>query len=487
MIEDITLALESLVRETRHRAINTWAFLRLEPFDTSSEEGRAKERYRRVALTAVGSVIAKGIAVLTAMACVPLTLGYLGSERYGVWMTMSSVIAMLGFADLGMGNGLLNAIADANGKDDHAVAAKYVASAFFMLAAVAAILLALFTLTYSVVPWSRVFNITSKQADQEVGPAIAVFIVCFAANMPLGIAERVRMGYQEGFGNSLWGAGGNLLGLAGVLLAIRLNAGLPWLVLAMAGAPVFALFLNGLALFGFKRPWLRPHPRNVTATAAGLVLRTGLLFLALQIAITVGYQSDNIVLAQILGAEAVTQYVVPLKLFSLTPMVLSFVLTPLWPAYGEAIARGDVNWARRTLTRSIMMGLLVNVPAAGLLLVFGSEIIRLWVGSGVSPSFLLLLGLCLWTILNSFSGPLAMFLNGANVIRFQVVCALLMGTGNLVMSIVLVRQIGIPGVVFGTVAAQVLFILVPACLYLPRLLSSMGSFSEATTGKRTVA
>ena len=56
---------------------------RLKPFDTQNELGRSMERYRRAALTAVASAAAKGMAVLTALITVPLTVGYLGMERYG--------------------------------------------------------------------------------------------------------------------------------------------------------------------------------------------------------------------------------------------------------------------------------------------------------------------------------------------------------------------------------------------------------------------
>jgi O-antigen/teichoic acid export membrane protein len=45
---------------------------------------------------------------------VPLTLTYLGSERYGMWMAISSIVALLAFADFGLGNGLVNAIAVAS-------------------------------------------------------------------------------------------------------------------------------------------------------------------------------------------------------------------------------------------------------------------------------------------------------------------------------------------------------------------------------------
>ena len=78
------------------------SLIRLKPYDVSTPGGRAQERHRRIALTALASAAARGIGVATSLISVPLTLHYLGVERYGLWMTISSVIAMLGFADLGL-------------------------------------------------------------------------------------------------------------------------------------------------------------------------------------------------------------------------------------------------------------------------------------------------------------------------------------------------------------------------------------------------
>src|SRR5690349_17928309 len=88
--------------------------LQFRPFSTDTPEGRAKERLRRVLLTALVSAFAQAVNMLTMLVSIPLTLNYLGVERYGLWIVISSLITILGFADLGLGNGLLNAIADAN-------------------------------------------------------------------------------------------------------------------------------------------------------------------------------------------------------------------------------------------------------------------------------------------------------------------------------------------------------------------------------------
>ena len=193
------------------------------------------------ALTALASGIAKGISILTGLITIPLTLGYLGVERYGVWMTISSVVLMMGFADLGMGNGLLNAISEAHGNDDRQAALNYVSSGFFMLLGVALLIVLVFILAYPFVPWPTVFNIKSKLAAQEAGPAMAAFVVIFALNLPLGVVQRVQMGYQEGYQTSLYQCLGSIFGLIAVLLVIYVEGGLAWLVLAMAGGPVLGL------------------------------------------------------------------------------------------------------------------------------------------------------------------------------------------------------------------------------------------------------
>src|SRR5438132_210743 len=83
-----------------------------------NEAARTKGRNRRAIINSAGSAIHKFLAGAVTIITVPLTLHYLGLERYGVWVTMSSVIAIMSFVDLGIGNGILSAVSDANGKDD---------------------------------------------------------------------------------------------------------------------------------------------------------------------------------------------------------------------------------------------------------------------------------------------------------------------------------------------------------------------------------
>src|SRR4051812_33299361 len=97
--------------------VTRWArYLRLRSFDTDTAEGRSAERYRRIAWSAVLSAGARGVGILVSFITVPLVIGYLGDERYGMWLTISSLFLVLGPLDLGIGRGLLQVVSEASGR-----------------------------------------------------------------------------------------------------------------------------------------------------------------------------------------------------------------------------------------------------------------------------------------------------------------------------------------------------------------------------------
>lgn len=448
--------------------------IRLAPFDTTTEEGRSRERYRRAMLAAVGSMAARGVTALATLISVPLTVNYLGAERYGMWMTISSLITILSFADLGIGNGLVNSISEAEGRGDRTLATKYVSSSFFILLGVCALILTLYFLISGLIAWPKVFNVQSELAIVELRPALAIFTICFALNIPLGVVEKLQTGYQEGFINSIWQGVGSLLSLTGVLVAIHLEAGLPWLVIAMAGAPVLTTMVNALVQFWYLRPWLRPHWRHFEWETSRRLTSLGAVFLVLQVLAIAGMASDNFIVAQLYGAAAVASYAVVQKMFSLA-LIPHYLVAPLWPAFGEALARRDYAWAERTLYRSILLGCLFEVALVLPLLIWGRGIVAFWLNPGLVPGYLLLLGFSCDAILGAYRSSISMFLNSSHLLRrqslFYAVAALL----ALVSKIVMGRYFGLPGIIWGTVFAFGTFYAIPAWILTRRIFAEVKS------------
>lgn len=447
-------------------------FLSLRPFDVSTAEGRARERQRRAALSTVAAMFAKVVSVGTQLITIPLTLNYLGAERFGLWMTISSVVAMLAFADLGIGNGLLNAIAEANGKDDSEAIRRYISSATLILGLVSCSALGVLGLLHSLIPWAKFFNVTSPLAVAEAGPATTMFLTCFALNVPATIVQRIQLGLQMGFVANLWQGASSLSALVAVLTCVHLKLGLPWLVLAFAGAPILAAAANAFVFFLRTRPDLLPRLDLVTRYGIKRVMHSGLLFLTLQVVVAVTYLSDSLIIARILGAREVAVYAVPDKMFSVIPLMLSMMLIPLWPAYAEAISRGDGQWVLKILKISVGFTVAIAGTASLIFVTFGPNIIRLWVGHDVLLPPFLLAAFGIWKVLEGLGNAVSMFLNGANVVGMQVKISLFTAAAAIVLKLILIRSIGISGVLIATIICYTSLALVPYAFSIKKITTS---------------
>jgi O-antigen/teichoic acid export membrane protein len=160
-------------------------------------------------------------------------------------------------------------------------------------------------------------------------------------------------------------------------------------------------------------------------------------------------------------------------MFGVISMVIMSAMAPLWPAYGEALARHEFGWVTKTLKRSIILVLAVSVPANIILVLFSDRLLRLWVGNKVTPSLLLLVGLALWSIVSAISVPISILLNGAGIMKAQAIIATISSTTNLALSVFLTYRLGVVGVCLGSAVTQLLIVFPAYAVLVPRLLKKL--------------
>jgi O-antigen/teichoic acid export membrane protein len=447
--------------------------------DVETDATRSAERHRRAFLTGATGISARVVSMGISFITVPLALHYLGNERFGLWMTISSVLAMAGFADFGVGNGVLNTVSDAFGRDDPNGIRCAVSSGFAVLTAICTALLTLFFLSYRFISWGNLFRVSSAHARSEAGPAMIVFVVCFALNIPLDVVQRVQLGLQQGFRTNMWQVLSSLMALAGVVAAIHVRAGLPVLVIALAGAPILGTAMNAFYFFGISRRDLMPTWRMVSPEVISRITKLGGLFFVLQSVAAISYSADNFIVARTLGAADVTMFSIPQRLFAIIAVPVTMFVAPFWPAYGEASSRGDIVWIRRTLVRTLLVVFATTSVACVGLLLASNRIIVWWVGPQIRPPFLLMLGFAVWTVINACNNTLGVFLNGLSIVRFQVVTTGVFGVGCLVIKVLFARHYGTVGVPWATSLAFVALSVPPYLWYVPRLLRTMAAKANA--------
>lgn len=421
---------------------------------------RSQSRYRRALVTGVTSLGAKFIVLISTIIYVPLTFKYLGADRYGLWMTITSLVLFLGFADFGLGNGLANAISEANGRDDRQYARRQVSCAFFLLLGIAVSLIGMACAVCPMIPWASVYGTHTVLAGGEAGPATALLIVCAALNMPLGTVLRVQMGYQEAYIGDLWNALGNLLALAAVVSAVKLNCGLPVLVFGLAGAPLLTTATNWVLEFGIRKPWLRPKLGLVEWKPMLDLARTGFLFFVQQCFGLIYFVSDNMVIAQTLDSAHVARFAVLQRIFSLG-LVSQYFMNPLWPAFSEALVRHDFGWARSTVRKALLGNLVIGGSLGACLFVVSTYLAKRWTGADVSGDVWLRTGFAIWVVLVGYVAAMNSFLNQRGIMGRYLLYFGSASVCSLVLKIVLARYWSLAGIVWATLIGFGFIYIVP--------------------------
>lgn len=427
--------------------------------EVGTDAGRAFARHRAITLTAGASILSRAIGIGVTVISVPLTLSYLGPERFGMWMTLSAFSMLLSFTDLGVGNSVLTAVANRSGASNGAELRRQISSAYAVTTGIAAFLLTIFLIVHGLVPWASLFNVTTPVAISEAVTASAVFFVILAITAPLGLVYRVQLGLQQGFRSSIWQSVGNIAALAAIITATRVEASLPWLVAAQAGTPIFIALLNSAHFYLRVRPDLSPKISEIHRLSAFHLSKNGCLFLVLQVCAAILFQSNAIIVAQLVNAESVATYSVAERLFGIVGVLLSLLLMPLWPAYGEAVSSRDLRWVRCTFRRSVLVSLVLALLLSSLFVALGPTLIHWWVGDIVLVPFTLILGLGVWKVMEAVGNSMAMLLNGLNEIGVQALLAVLSAVVSIGMKIWMVDRFGLAGVILATIVTYSLFAL----------------------------
>ena len=119
---------------------------------------KGNERSVAVKKNIAVSLVLKCISILVSLQVVPLTIGYVNPTKYGIWLTLSSIIAWLSYFDLGFAHGFRNRFAEAKAKGDMKLAKEYVSTTYAVLFLLFSVILLITLVVNNYLDWSRILN-----------------------------------------------------------------------------------------------------------------------------------------------------------------------------------------------------------------------------------------------------------------------------------------------------------------------------------------
>jgi len=406
---------------------------------------KGHERSVKAKKNILASFMIKVLIIAISLVLVPLTIDYINPSRYGIWLTLSSIISWFSFFDIGFGNGLRNKFAEAIAKGQEELARIYVSTTYAVLCIIIWILLILFLCINHFINWAKVLNTNQEMAEELNILAIIVFVF-FCLRFIFQLLSTVLTANQEPAKASFLDFLGSLFSLIIIFILTKTTSGnLIYLGTTLSFTPVLVLIASSLWFYGHDYKRFAPSIKYVKFKYAKSLLSIGGIFFIIQIGALLLFQTSNIIITQLFGPKEVTTFNVAYKLFSIIIMVFTIIMTPFWSAFTDAYAKKDWDWIKNTFMKMQKYLLFLSLLAIVLLAV-SPLAYKLWLNDKVQVPFSLSFIISLYVIATCWITLNCFFLNGISKIRLQLYLYIVSTLINIPLAILLGKVIGIGGI-----------------------------------------
>ena len=414
------------------------------------------ERSVRAKKNVLLTLLIKGLGVFIGFIYFPLSLDYLGSVKFGIFLTLLSIIDWFLNLDIGIGLGLRNKFGEAIARDDHETAVKYVSTAYFALGSIIIILTSILLILNFVLDWTDWLNI-AKELVSEVKILGAVVIIAFGIQFVTRNIYEIfyalqKMAYVEYFTFL------TKLTFLILILIIPFIESESLLLFGSAKALTFALvpLLVGLYYFTRKLRKYRPYVKYSKWIYFKNLFSLGIKFFLIRIAMLVIHQTNNILIASLVSLEGVPQYEAAYKYLSVFMLLFVVLNNQLWPSNIEAYVKGDLKWMKKSI-QIVLKVWAATVIMAVIMILVSPMVYKYWLQGNleipIGISIAVAISVCLTTWINIFN----IVLNGTGKITLQMYIWIFAAGVNIPASVFFVKimDLGVIGIVLGTIVSLI--------------------------------
>lgn len=411
---------------------------------------KAHPRTRKAHLNTIIGLGIKGGSMLISLLLVPITIDYLSKDTYGTWLTISSIITMIAFFDIGIGNGLRNKLSEAVSHQNMVLARTYVSTAYFIFGLLQLTFVSLFVIGFHYIPWQRILNTTINNEQLQI--VVLMTAVAIAIKLVLDILSYVLFAIQESGRVSVVNFLSNLITLIGTYALLRYtNSNLIYLAAVTAFSPILVLSLSGFVLYRNRLKMYQPTFKLINIKHAKSLLSLGYKFFVIQIAVLILFYTDNLIITQLFGPSEVTIYSVAFRYFNASNTLFSIIIMPYWSAFTEAFIKKDTDWVKQTYAYMQKMWLFFFMLII-LMIVIAEPIYTFWLGDRVKVPNSLNIVMGLSVVIICWNNVTVTVINGLGKIKLQLICSVFASMINIPLAIYLgqVLNLGSIGVILAT-------------------------------------
>jgi O-antigen/teichoic acid export membrane protein len=422
-------------------------------------------RLRIILRNAASNWVGYAVTLLVGFFLSPFLVHRLGNTGYGIWTLIVATTGYFGMLDLGIRSSVARFVARHVARADSEGVNRTMSTAFTMLAC-GGLTAACLTL----VLWTGFSHFgVASQYQASARTALLIFGLNLALMLPMGVFGGLLIAVER-FDVITATTAVSALVRAG-LFVFLLRADCSLVALALAAFAVACLESGTLAAAAhvIYRP-LHLARRYVSLSTVRELLAFSIYRFVWVIANQLIFYTDSLVIGIFLNATAVTYFSIAGSLINYGRNIVSLAADTLYPAATRYDSHNDTAGLQRLLIYGTRAALMVSLPLCIGYIFLGSQFITLWMGPGYAVSAACLVILTIPQVTGMSQNVSALVLAGMAKHKVLAQIALVEGIVNLVLSIVLVRRIGVTGVAWGTVVPHLISSAIVVPLYTLRLL-----------------
>lgn len=425
-------------------------------FNLKSLNLKGNSRSASVKRNIVGSLLIKGISIIIQLMIVPLTLGYVSSELYGVWLTLSSIVLWLNFFDIGFTLGLKNKLAEALALNDWKKGRVLVSTTYVMMLAIFVPLALILFLIVPFVSWSSLLNVPDIYSD-DIIRAIYILVACFCTQMIFNIVPTIISASQKVALSTVFPVIGNAMSMVVIyLLTCFAQPSLTLLAAAVSTMPIIVVGVASIILFSSTYKELTPKLTLFDSREVKNLFGLGAKFFLIQIQVVVLYQTTNILISNVSSPVEVTSYNIAYKYIGIAMMVFSIILQPLWPAFTDAFTKKDYNWMNNTYKRMTQLFLL-SAFLICIMVLISPWAYTVWISDKADIPFTMTISVALYMVIHTWDSLQVQLINGIGAVKIQTYVTIIGLIAHVPMSLVLGNFFGAVGVVYSMTIINIIY------------------------------
>ena len=389
---------------------------------------KGDKRTKGVIRSASISVITKIANIIGSFIIVPLTINYVSPTKYGIWLTLSSVIAWITFFNMGLGHGFRNKFAKSKAENNTELAKQYVSTTYFTLGAIVFIVLSIALIINNYIDWSSFLNLPSLY-NKELKYVFGIVCTFTCIKMVAHTFDIMLTADQHPEYEGIISAIGQYSCIVIIYILTKSTEGnLSYLALVYSGVPITILVVISIITFIFTK--YRKYAPSIHSFRFSLIkdiMNKGIQFFAISLCMLAIFQIVNIIIQRELGSIAVTQYNIAHKLFSVIYMFMLIIINPLWSATTDAYIKQEFGWIK-SLVKKMERIFMLATCCGVLILLLSPYIYQLWIGKDIEINFALSAAMLLLILSQTYGAIYMYIINGIGCIRIQLITYIMFAT-----------------------------------------------------------